>query len=183
MKKYFFKLHLVAFFVFLLSFTINQSATAGWEWQNPLPQGNTIYDIWGSSDNDIFAVGYNGFILHYDGLTWSAMESGTTTWLYGVWGNSRNNVFAVGDDGTILHYEGNTCSVERIYGGYSEETELLRNFRDNIPSKNPEGQELIKLYYEWSPVIVKVMEEDEELKEEVKEMIDGILPLITKEVE
>ena len=34
---------------------------------------------------------------------------------------------------------------------------------------------LLRLYYEWSPGIVQMMEEDEEFREEVKEMIDGIL--------
>ena len=41
----------------------------------------------------------------------------------------------------------------------------------------------VSLYYEWSPAIVEAMEEDEGFKEEVKEMIDGILPLIKTEVE
>jgi len=70
------------------------------------------------------------------------------------------------------------CLSEALYGEHSEETELLRNFRDNILSQTPAGQEIIKLYYEWSPVIVKAMEGDEEFKEEVKEMIDGVLELM-----
>jgi hypothetical protein len=45
-------------------------------------------------------------------------------------------------------------------------------------SKTPEGQEIIKLYYQWSPLIVKAMEEDEEFKEDVAEMIDEVLRLI-----
>jgi hypothetical protein len=35
-----------------------------------------------------------------------------------------------------------------------------------------------KLCYESSPVIVRAMEVDEEFKEEVKELIDEILPMI-----
>ncbi len=70
------------------------------------------------------------------------------------------------------------CLLERIYGEHSEETELLRNFRDHILTQTPEGQEIIRLYYEWSPAIVKVMEEDAEFKEEVKGIIDGVLKLI-----
>ncbi|MBW2652887.1 MAG: hypothetical protein JRC57_07405 [Deltaproteobacteria bacterium] len=66
---------------------------------------------------------------------------------------------------------------------YSEETELLRHFQENILRKTPEGQELIKLYYEWSPVIVEVMKEEEEFKAEVKEIINGFLPLIREEIE
>jgi len=70
------------------------------------------------------------------------------------------------------------CPTETLYGEHSEEAELLRYFRDNVLSQTPEGRELIKLYYELSASIVKAMEEDEEFKAQVKEMIDGVLPLI-----
>ena len=70
------------------------------------------------------------------------------------------------------------CPTEEIFGEHSEKTELLRNFRDEVLNKTPEGKELIKLYYQFSPAIVKAMEEDEAFKEEVKETIDGVLGLI-----
>jgi hypothetical protein len=73
--------------------------------------------------------------------------------------------------------------LKGIYGDHSKETELLRSFRDNILSQTPDGQEIIRLYYEWSPLVVEVMEEDEEFREELKEMIDGIRPLIRETVE
>ena len=80
----------------------------------------------------------------------------------------------------VLNGEGNggICPTEAIYGEYSPETEILRGYRDNILSKTSEGQEIIRLYYEWSPVIVKAMGEDEKFKEEVEKIIDGILLLI-----
>jgi len=71
----------------------------------------------------------------------------------------------------------------QIYGEDSEEVELLRYFRDNFLSKTHEGRELIKLYYHWSPVIFEAMEDDEEFKEEVHEMIDTVLPDIEEAVE
>jgi len=167
----------------------------------------TFYRVWGSSGTDVYVVGESGTILHYDG-SWSAMVSGTSNLLYGVWGSSASDVFAVGEDGTILHYVPDVittttvatttiivsttttstsvpdiCIGEEIYGEYSEEAELLRCFREKILSRTLEGQELIRLYYEWSPIVVKTMEEDEEFKEEVKAMIDGILPLISGEIE
>jgi len=77
----------------------------------------------------------------------------------------------------------NICPIIEIHGAHSEETELLRNFRDNVLNKTPEGQEIIRLYYECSPAIVEAMEEDEEFRAEVKGMIDGILLLIRDEVE
>jgi hypothetical protein len=70
------------------------------------------------------------------------------------------------------------CSAELIYGEHSEQIDLLRYIRDNVLTQTPEGQEIIRLYYQWSPAIVKAMEQDEEFKEEMKEMIDGVLGLI-----
>ena len=81
-------------------------------------------------------------------------------------------------DGSTTTTNGGLCSSELIYGEQSEEVDTLRYFRDNVLSMTPEGKELIKLYYQWSPAIVKAMEKDEEFKEEAKEMVDGILELI-----
>jgi len=75
------------------------------------------------------------------------------------------------------------CPTEEIYGEHSEETKLLRYLRDNVLSPTPGGQEIIRLYYEWSPAIIKAMEENEEFKVDVKEMMDGVLPLIREVVE
>ena len=72
------------------------------------------------------------------------------------------------------------CFLIHTYGNNSEETELLRYIRDNVLKKTPEGRELINLHYRWSPVIVKAMENDEEFKQAVKEMIDGVMGLITE---
>lgn len=73
------------------------------------------------------------------------------------------------------------CLGEKIYGEDSKETGILRDLRDSILSKTPEGREIIRLYYEWSPVIVMAIEEDEEFKEEVKAIIDEILLGIRQE--
>jgi hypothetical protein len=55
---------------------------------------------------------------------------------------------------------------------------MLRRFRDNVLTQTPEGQEIIRLYFEWSPAIVNAMEDDEVFREEVKKMVDGVLALI-----
>ena len=75
------------------------------------------------------------------------------------------------------------CLAEKIFGEYSEQTELLRYFRDNVLNQTSEGQEIIRLYYELSPTIVKAMEEDKQFSEEVKKMIDGVLEVISTEID
>jgi len=69
-----------------------------------------LWAVWGSSTNDVFAVGKSGAILHYNGTAWSPMNSGISKDLWGVWGLSPSDVFAVGDGGTILHYNGKAWS-------------------------------------------------------------------------
>jgi hypothetical protein len=94
----------------------------GWCWQNPLPQGLDLHDVWGTGPSDVFAVGDHGTILHYDGSHWSGMKSGTENKVARVWGFSPTDVYAVatgwppGDDLGVedrhitvcLHYDGLT---------------------------------------------------------------------------
>ena len=68
--------------------------------------GDNYSDIWGSSGDHIFAVGYSGKISHYDGSTWSDMEIPTTRPIFSISGTSGGDAFAVGDFGMIFRYGG-----------------------------------------------------------------------------
>jgi hypothetical protein len=73
--------------------------------------------------------------------------------------------------------ESSSCPVTEIYGADSNETNLLRAFRDKVLKNDPAGRELINLYYAYSPLVVEMMKNDE-FKEEVKENIDLMLRLL-----
>jgi len=94
-------------FVLLNGYAIQVLAQGdiGWMWHNPLPQGNSLQSLWGSSANDVYAVGDGGTILHYDGSQWTIMSTGTKDIMYGVWGSAANDVYAVAVK-AILHYDG-----------------------------------------------------------------------------
>ena len=68
-------------------------------------------------------------------------------------------------------------SIDFLLDADDPRLDLLRQFRDEVLSQTPEGQELIDLYYELSPALVQAMQEDEAFKEYVQETLDGILPL------
>jgi hypothetical protein len=70
------------------------------------------------------------------------------------------------------------CTSEELYGEDSEETLLLRDFRDKVLIKTPEGREIIKLYYQWSPLIAKAMKEDKKFRDDIRKIMDDIIPLI-----
>jgi hypothetical protein len=67
-----------------------------------------LNDLWGSSADNIFAVGQRGTILHFDGSTWQLMQSGTDAILDSVWGMSPRDVFVAGSttpfDGPTRYY-------------------------------------------------------------------------------
>lgn len=58
-------------------------------------------------------MGRYGTILHWDGNTWTLMNSGTNNHLFCIWGSSHSDVFATGAEGTILHYDGSTWTAMR----------------------------------------------------------------------
>jgi hypothetical protein len=75
------------------------------------------------------------------------------------------------------------CPILCGLGADSEETALLRTFRDEVLSKTAEGREIIKLYYQWGPLVARAMEADEEFKADVTEIIEEILPIVGESVE
>jgi hypothetical protein len=60
-----------------------------------------FYALHGCSANDIWAVGNVGIVYHYDGQSWSALDSGTSLRLRAV-RCSSGGVSVVGDSGIIL---------------------------------------------------------------------------------
>lgn len=82
----------------------------------------TILGIWGNGPNSIYAVGDEGLILHFNGLSWQRMPSGTKSALYGLWAWDDQRMLAPGDFGLILRYNGtdwadfNIGSENFLYG-------------------------------------------------------------------
>jgi alpha-tubulin suppressor-like RCC1 family protein len=91
-----------------LSFIIDSIASKDWIRMKHSLTTNNINAVWGSSENDIFAVGDNHTILHFDGNQWARMHAPysfgfpsliltETLHLISVWGISEDNIYAVGN--------------------------------------------------------------------------------------
>lgn len=89
-------------FSFLL--IICYSLHAQWEWQNPLPTGNTFTELQFVSELRGWAVGYFGNIAFTNdgGINWELQESGTNNHLNALCFLDEDNGWIVGDCGTIL---------------------------------------------------------------------------------
>lgn len=77
-----------------------------WCWQLPHPQGHGLLGVWASARDDIWAVGVDGLIIHYDGNGWSRANVGVETDLNAIFGIARDDIWAVGELGVVLHYDG-----------------------------------------------------------------------------
>lgn len=89
---------------------------AGTHWNNMIATGQ-LQDIWGSSPDDLFAVGSAGRIMHYDGTQWSPMDSNTAINLESVY-VSENGQWAVAGGwphtGELIRYDGSSWSTVTI---------------------------------------------------------------------
>jgi hypothetical protein len=70
------------------------------------------------------------------------------------------------------------CFIETIYGEDSEQVLILKYIRDTMLQRTTEGREIINLYYTWSPFIVRLIETDHALRDEIKIAIDEFMDVI-----
>lgn len=70
------------------------------------------------------------------------------------------------------------CLATSLYGENSSEVKLLKIFRDNVLSKTSKGREIIKLYYELSPLITKILQNNAGFKKDTKIIFDKLLTII-----
>jgi hypothetical protein len=88
-----------------------------WKWENPLPQGQWLLGVNGSGDNDVWAVGLEGAIVHWDGVGWSVENSPTDETLTDVWASGANDAWAVSANGAILHWDLGSRARRRVGRG------------------------------------------------------------------
>ncbi len=144
-----------------------------------------------STGQDIFAYCASGFTVCY-----TAGSKGFTSpqWcvVNPIWCSQQgffcsvdNNCYPARVCGasTTTTIPASPCAAEEIYGRDSEETDLLREYRDMVLSNSHEGQEFIKTYYKFSPIFTKLLEQRPLLKNRTKAFIDSMLPEIRKKVE
>jgi hypothetical protein len=72
-----------------------------------LGSADSVMALWGTGKNDVYAVGENGLVRHYDGLRWSVIATPTAKTLLGLWGRG-DDMFAVGDGGVVVRGTGTT---------------------------------------------------------------------------
>lgn len=94
------------------------------------PGTGTVFGIWGTSPDDLWAVGgaeggaSGGFAWRRDGDEWVEVEGfpeevSESKAIWKVWGSARDDVWLVGTAGTALHFDGSTFTTDNVGGGES----------------------------------------------------------------
>ena len=86
----------------------------------------SLNGIWGSSENNIYAMGGNGSIFHYDGSTWNNESIGGNISFNRIWGLAADDIYAVGIDTSVnpalwqvYHFDGSSWSQVASGSGYT----------------------------------------------------------------
>lgn len=59
-----------------------------------------FFKVWGTSADNVYIVGQNGIVLHYDGATWTEEFPGVSGDLISLWGTGPDRIVAVGGRGS-----------------------------------------------------------------------------------
>ena len=82
-----------------------------------LPWSFSINKIWGTSSNDLYVVGNNGNIAHYQNGQWSRIESGTDANIRDIWGipdgsGGYNKYLAAGNSMLVIDAEDSLTRID-----------------------------------------------------------------------
>ena len=74
----------------------------------------TLYAVWGTAADNVWAGGEGGVLFHFDGLRWSAAHSAVSASIRVIWGVSANDVWAAAvgghNEAIFIHYDGKNWS-------------------------------------------------------------------------
>jgi hypothetical protein len=89
-----------------------RNTAGGWEPMARKPYVGRMNAVWGRSATDVWAVGNMAAVYHYDGTTWSLMDTGIPVMaasymdLYAMGGTETGEVWAIGRSGQFVRFDG-----------------------------------------------------------------------------
>jgi hypothetical protein len=75
------------------------------------------------------------------------------------------------------------CPAEALLGKDDPRLDTLREFRDQVLASNPDGQKLIRMYYDSSAAVVQLLEKNPGLNQVARHYLEAILPGIERMIQ
>lgn len=79
-------------------------------------QGDRLENVWGSSASDVYAVGWHGHVMHWDGQSLRAVNTNLSISANHVWGFGPADVY-VTDAAGLLHFDGASWALMPLPSG------------------------------------------------------------------
>jgi hypothetical protein len=93
-----------------------------WSLQDLHDSAGIVTELWGLSSRDIWAVTDIGLLVHYDGLTWTSVATGTTSGLTAIDGLASNDVWVGDASGRVSRLQ---AVIPTPYGGACQDVSRL----------------------------------------------------------
>jgi hypothetical protein len=87
----------------------------GWIFDEVPGTSAHLYGVHGTGFNNVWAVGQNGTVLHWNGLTWQQIDLGTQANIWSVWSPANDVAYVVGQNGVAFRIDGD--NAEALYTG------------------------------------------------------------------
>jgi hypothetical protein len=80
------------------------------------PGVHALFKVWGTSRDNVYAVGQNGAVLHFDGEQWREQLVGASADLISLWGTGPDNIVVVGGrgNGVVSTFNGQTWATQSL---------------------------------------------------------------------
>lgn len=106
-------------------------------WNDSFPPTGLVNDMAVVADDDIWSVGVQGYISHWDGVGWTTITSPITTTLNGVDFISATDGWAVGNGGLIAHWDGDSWKIIRPYTPAKSDGSLAFSYLEDVDFITP----------------------------------------------
>ncbi len=97
--------------------------------------------------------------------------------------HSRGDISLSGEPTLIIDYKPKLCPAGIVFENEPETLNLLHRFRDVVLSRTPEGRRWTTFYYQNAEVIVRLLENSSELRQQSRAALEQLLPYIRQLVD
>ena len=70
-------------------------------------------------------------LLHWDGKSWKAVDTGDVIWLKAIWGRAKDDIWAIGDD-VLMHFDGRSWTKQQLGGARRSNSQVLTGTANDL---------------------------------------------------